>query len=62
MINEFKKRVQIKTTENILNRFNSFEERAEFIKATQFLDKSNFSLNDYQHFLERMKTVKEVPL
>jgi hypothetical protein len=45
MVNEFKKRVQAKTTENILNRFNSFEERAEFIKSTQFLEKSTFSLN-----------------
>lgn len=37
MVNEFKKKVQAKTTENLLNKFTSFEEKAEFIKANQFL-------------------------
>lgn len=62
MVNEFKKKVQARTTENILNRFANFEEKAEFIKASQFLEKSTFSLNTYHRFLERMKTVKEYPV
>lgn len=62
MIKEFKKRAQAKTTENILNRFTNCEERAEFIKASQYLEKSTFTLSEYERFLERMKTVKEYPL
>jgi hypothetical protein len=33
MVNEFKKKVQARTTENLLQRFTNFEEGAEFIKA-----------------------------
>jgi hypothetical protein len=33
MANEFKKKVQVRTTDNLLQRFTNFEEGAEFIKA-----------------------------
>lgn len=62
MVNEFKKKVQARTTDNLLQRFTNFEEGAEFIKAREFLKKSTFSLQEYHHLLERLKTVKEYPL
>ena len=62
MVNEFKKKVQAKTTEHILNKFQNFEESAQFIKTRQFLKKSSFRLGEYHRYLERVKTVRECPL
>lgn len=33
MVNEFKKKVQEKANEDIINRFDNFEEGAEFIRT-----------------------------
>lgn len=33
MINEFKKKAQALTTEHLLNKFDNFEESAEFVKT-----------------------------
>lgn len=58
MLNQFKKKVQVRANEWLLNKFTNFEESAQFIKTRQFFKKSDFTLSEYKNELERIKTVK----
>ena len=62
MVNQFKKKVQEKANAEIINRFDNFEEGAEFIRTEQIIKKSSFKLDEYHRYLERVKTVREYPL
>ena len=54
--------MQSKATEDLLNRFDRFEEGAEFIKTREVVKKSTFKLDEYAQTLERVKTVREYAL
>lgn len=60
-MNDYRTKMSAKVKESMLDYFDSYEEKAAYIKTNEILSKSPLT-TEYFRFLERLKTIQEVDI